>query len=274
MAAKPVKAKAVLATAAKPRSTGFGESKLNVAPEGSFTPQPDEIDILECHVAGIPVKDLPRENQMRLLYQQTDEGQAWWEANKKDLENKDSRTGPSPSGRGMKLADGRTATDVQEKLVVKYRDELSTGFDENRATEDPFAEPMRLNLPAGHRGLFMSLRQCERMGMNRGGLKYEPVLVKDSKGNWERVIILGMFLASIPEAAAQAQEAYYARRNKEKQVTVIEKVRTQADQVMAEAGMRNLAQRRHVLDDLIGTAEDEAQGADAELVHQFVEAGN
>lgn len=267
-----VKAKPVLATAAKPRSTGFGESKLNVAPEGAFTPEPEQIDILECHVAGIPVKDLPRESQLRLLYQQTDEGQAWWNENKKHLENTDSATGPGPSGRGMKLADGRTATDEEEKKVVKYRDELSTGFDEMRAAEDPFAEPKRLHTPAGHRGLFMSKKQCERQGMNRGGLKYERVLVKNKKGDWEPVEVLGMFLASVPEEAAQASERYYEKRNKEKQVTVIEKVRNQADQVMSEAGLRNLAQRRHVLDDLIGTSDDDAAGADAELAHQFVEA--
>lgn len=253
-----------------PMSTGFGESKLHVAPEGAFTPQPDEIDILECHVAGIPVKDLPRDNQLRLLYQQTDEGQAWWEANKKTLENRDSKTGAGPSGRGMKLADGRVATDEEEKKVVRYRDELSTGFDEFRAAEDPFAEPMRLHTPRGHRGLFMSLKQCERLGTNRGGLKYEPVLVKNSTtGNFERVVILGMFLASVPEEAALAQERYYEARNKEKQITTTERVRQQADQVMAEGGLRDLAKRRHVLEDLIGTAEDEASGAEAELAHQF-----
>lgn len=268
------KAKPVLATSKKPISTGFGESKLHVAPEGSFTPEPEQIDILECHVAGIPVKDLPRENQLRLLYQQTDEGQAWWEANRKNLENTDSRSGPSPSGRGMKLADGRTATDAEEKKVVKYRDELSTGFDAMRAAEDPFAEPMRIHTPRGHRGLFMSPKQCERQGMNRGGLKYEPVLVKNAKGEWARVEVLGMFLASVPEGAAQASARYYEERNKEKQVTVIEKVRGQADQVMAESGLRNLAQRRHVLDDLIGTADDDAAGADAELAHQFAAEEN
>ena len=33
------------------------------------------------------------------------ESTVWWDANKAKLENKDSKTGPGPSGRGMKLAD-------------------------------------------------------------------------------------------------------------------------------------------------------------------------
>jgi hypothetical protein len=263
------KAKPVLATAKKPVSTGFGPSKLHVAPEGSFTPEPEQIDILECHVAGIAVKDMPRENQMRLLYQQTDEGIIWWNENRSKLENRDSKSGPGPSGRGMKLADGRTATDEEEKKVVKYRDELSTDFDEFRAAEDPFAEPMRAHTPPGHRGLFMSLKQCEKQGMNRGGLRYEPVLVKNSKGDFERVIVLGMFLASVPEEAAAKSERYYAARNKEKQVSVTEVVRKSVEQVMSTSDFRDVASKRHALDDLIGSEVESQQVGDSELLHQF-----
>ena len=256
--------------AKKPMSTGFGESKIHVAPEGSFTPEPEQIDILECHVAGIPVKDLPRENQLRLLYQQTDEGMAWWEANKKTLENKDSKSGPGPSGRGMKLADGQIATDVEEKKVVRYRDELSSDFDEFRAAEDPFAEPMRLHTPAGHRGLFMSQKQVDRQGLNRGGLRYQPVLVKNSKGDWERVTVLGMFLASVPEVAAQQALRYNEERIKEKQISVVETVRKSVEQVMSSSDLRQVAAKRSALDDLMGSEIEEQQVGDAELLHQFV----
>ena len=105
--------------------------------------------------------------------------------------------------------------------------------------------------------------------MNRGGLRYQPVLVKNSKGEFERVQVLGMFLASVPEAAAQQSERYFEARNKEKQISVVDTVRKSVEQVMSSSDLRQVAAKRSALDDLIGSEVEDQQLGDAELLHQF-----
>src|SRR5262245_21881933 len=64
---------------------GVGESKIFAAPEGTFTDEPIDLGDgrvifwRDLHVAGIPITDLPDESQRKILFQQTDEGIAWWE---------------------------------------------------------------------------------------------------------------------------------------------------------------------------------------------------
>lgn len=254
-------------TNSKPNAQGWGESRIFAAPEGSFPPE--EIDILGCHVAGIPVRDLPSENQRRLLYQQTDEGMAWWEANRKTLENRDGQVGPQ--GRGMRVAGmANEATDAEDKKLVQYRDELAEDWDGLHFANDPFSEPMKKNLPKGFRGLFMSERQCKEKGMVRGQLQYEKLLVKNkTTGVMEPVTVGGMFLAVVPEVLAQKAERYVASLNAQKTEAVTERVREQVDRVMDQTELRGLAKKKHALDDLMGIEDDNADRADQELVHDF-----
>jgi hypothetical protein len=255
-------------TNSKPNAQGFGESRIFAAPEGSFPPAEGEIDILECHVAGMPVRDLPRANQIRILYQQTDEGQAWWEANRHLLENRDGQVGPQ--GRGMRVAGLGEATDVEDKKILRYRDELASDTDGLHFATDPMAEPLKEFTPPGHRGLFMSERQCKEKGMVRGNLKYERVLAKNpTTGAMEPVIVGNMFLASVPEALAQKAERYVARINADKQITAQHQVREQAERVMASSDLTSIAKRKSVLDDLMGLDDDNADRADQELAHDF-----
>lgn len=254
------------------KSTGFGESKIFAAPEGSFPKAEGEIEILDCHVAGMSVRDLPRDSQLRILYQQTDEGIAWYEANRHKLENRDAPAGPQ--GRGMRVAGLGEATDEEDKLLVKYRDELAADNDGLHLATDPFADVVAENVPPGFRGLMMSERQCKDKGMVRGVLKYEKLLKKDpATGRMEPVTIGGMFLGVVPEVTAQKAERHYARLQAEKQVSAVEKVTEQTERVMSGRDMQNVAKKRHVLEDLIGLETEDPERADAELIHEFVESG-
>lgn len=134
--------------------------------------------VLDCHVGGQLVRDMPIENQGRILYQQTDEGIAEYNAGK------------------------------EPRRVQVMRDELTKGLDHRRdAVKDfgmnlgeapnNFREAMEKHIKPGMKGRFLSPRVVDRRGM-RG---WEPVL--DEKG--EQVKVGNMFLGQMSAEAAKTR---------------------------------------------------------------------
>lgn len=134
--------------------------------------------ILDLHVGGIPVRELPIENQSRILYQQTDEGIA--EAN----------AGKEP------------------RRVEIVSDELSKGLQHRRDAVKDFGmnlgeapnsmrEAMEKYIKPGMKGRFLSPRVVDRRGM-RG---WEAVL--DENGN--QIKVGNAFLGQMTADAAKAR---------------------------------------------------------------------
>jgi hypothetical protein len=137
-------------------------------------PEPDPI--LDCHVGGMLVRDLPLENQAKILYQQTDEGIAEYNAGK------------------------------EPRRVEIVRDELSKSLDERRdAVKDfgmnlgdapnSFREAMDKHIKPGMKGRFLAPRVVDRRGM-RG---WERVLDEEGK----EVKVGEMFLCQMSAEAAK-----------------------------------------------------------------------
>jgi len=80
-----------------------------------------ENPVLDCHVAGVPVRDLPIEMHSRILYQQTDEGIAQAAA-----EVTERNGGLQPSG-------VQVGTDALDKQLEERRADLRAGKDPRHA---------------------------------------------------------------------------------------------------------------------------------------------
>ncbi|HLG99839.1 MAG TPA: hypothetical protein VKX49_26250 [Bryobacteraceae bacterium] len=236
----------------KTMSQGVGESKIFAAPEGVFVDglieltDGSKVAMLDCHVAGVPLRDMPVEVQQKILFQQTDEGIKWWNENAHRLENREA-VAPGASGRGMRLPSGREATDPVEKEIVHFRDDLQNDvpMDENH---DPLRVAMERNLPHGHRGLWISEQKAAKEGLRRGVIDWQPVLVDGQK-----VKVGNMFLASVPAAVAERADRYYEKKAHDRMIEANDSVREQAEQIKPERDMR----RRGADRDIFGGLQDD-----------------
>lgn len=136
--------------------------------------------ILDLHVGGVLVSELPIEMQGRILYQQTDEGIAEYNQGKSES-----------CARVTK--DGFTKQLEHRKDAVK-----DLGMDLADAP-NPMKEAMDRHIAPGMRGRFLSPKVIDRRGM-RG---WEPVL----DANGEQVKVRDTILAQMPEARAIARNA-------------------------------------------------------------------
>jgi hypothetical protein len=171
------------ATREKISSTGFGESKPFVAPEGTFSENP----VLNLHVGGVLVRDLPIEMQGRIVYAQTDEGFA---------ENNEGKV----EGAARVISDGFNKALEQRKDDVLERDM------ESYEARDPLKEVHDQYIQPGMRGKFLSPRKVKENG---GTGDYE--IVKDAKQN--PVSVHGMVLGQMPERKARARNKHYQERS-------------------------------------------------------------
>lgn len=163
-------------------STGGGNlqnAELAGIPDSPiFTRDREEISnpVLALHVGGVLVSELPLEMQGRILYQQTDEGIAEWNAGKQE-------------------AAARVTKDSFTKTMEHRKDAVrDMGMDINDAP-NPMKELMDKHVPKGMRGRFLSPRVIDRRGM-RG---WEPVT--DESG--AQVKVRDTILAQMPEEQAK-----------------------------------------------------------------------
>lgn len=159
-------------------AAGIPDSKPPVAPEGTFA----EKSILDCHVGGVLVRDLPVEVQGRILYQQTDEGIA--EANEGKV-----------AGAARVTEDGFTKTCQHRKDAI-----VNQGMQPWEAP-DPLREVADKHVRPGFKGRFLSPSTIDQRGM-RG---FEPVRDKDGNPVKVRNLILG----EMPEEKARQRNEFY-----------------------------------------------------------------
>jgi hypothetical protein len=225
-----------------PRSTGVGESKPFIAEPGAF-PAPD-VKFSNLTVNGVPIP----ETMVQLIpYEHTDQGRAEFNA-------------------GKQVPRVQILRDDVDKSIEHYRDDLLADRPLEEAN-DPLRVLMAQNLPEGRRGLFMSEKKCDREGMTRGVLQYEPVLV-EKDGKLERVKHGGMFLASVSETAAQRADKFYAEKARGAMVNAIDKVNEQTDEFMTERMQRNV--RRQGRGEYDGITQEQGDAVANDLTHEFV----
>lgn len=232
------------ANSRKPQSTGVGESKPHIAPEGSF--EPGTIDWSALTLNGQPI---PEHLHGLLPYEMTDQG----------CEEKNAGKEPSRV---------QFLSDEVDKKVQRYRDDLS-GDRPFEEVHDPLAIAMKENLPRGHRGLFMSEQKCSRDGMRRGVLDYEPVLV-EKDGKLERVKVGSMFLGSVPEERARQAERYYEEKTATLTQAATDKVREQSNAIASEAKLKRLDNKRGGAMDFGGITREEDGEVIGEIPHEYL----
>jgi|HubBroStandDraft_4_1064222.scaffolds.fasta_scaffold67106_3 hypothetical protein len=155
----------------------------------------DTNPVLDLHVGGMLVRDLPECVQKHIRRCQTDEGIA------ADNEGKDPR-------RVEIGADGFAKALDQRRDDVKVRD-----YDSYEA-RDPLKEVADAYAVPGMRPKFLSPKGVK----DRGGTG-DHVVVKDEKG--DPVTVRGMVLGHMPEARAESRNKHYRDRgnNLLKQIT-------------------------------------------------------
>lgn len=170
---------------------GIGESKTFNAPDGTFEENP----ILNLHVAGVLVRDLPVEMHSKIVYSQTDEGIA--ANNEGKVENA-----------------ARVTSDGWNKALEQRRDDLTERGMESYEARDPLKEVADAHATPGMRPKYLSPRKVKENG---GTGDYE--VVKDASGDPVRV--KGMILGQMPEAKARARNRHYQQKSNQllKQMT-------------------------------------------------------
>lgn len=162
---------------------GIPDSNPPIAPEGTF----EESSILDCHVGGVLVRELPVEVQGKILYQQTDEGIA--EANE-----------------GKQEARARVVTDEYRKSLDHRRDRILEGQEPWQAP-NAMKELAEKHVRPGFTPRFLSPAMIDKRGM-RG---WEPVL--DENGN--QVKARNMILAEMPKDAAERRNKHFRDKGKD-----------------------------------------------------------
>lgn len=146
-----------------------------------------ENPLLDLHVGGTPVRDLPLEAQGRLLYRQTDEGIA--EANE----------GKSPHRI-------ETVRDELTGKCLERRDAIVEGMEPWEAP-NPMAELAAAHVRPGFKGKFLSPQKIQKEG-TRG---YQ--VVKDERG--DPVKLRDMPLGEMPAERVQKRNEFYAKKSAE-----------------------------------------------------------
>jgi hypothetical protein len=165
---------------------GIPDSRPPIAAEGSF-PEPA---ILNCHVGGVPVRELPQPVQDKILYAQTDEA----------IEERNAR--PNVRADAGRVQVGAEAVDKER---LQYRDDRKERRMPKNVARDPMGERVRRYVPPGMRGKFLSA--------SRGGVDdldgYQVVL--DEKG--QPVKYKTMTLGMIPEDEARERKSSARRKD-------------------------------------------------------------
>jgi hypothetical protein len=158
-----------------PESVRFGGS-----------PEAEKNPVLDCHVGGMLVRNMPLENQSRILYQQTDEGIAEANAGKSD--------------RRVEVLAGPFEKSIQHK-----KDDILERGMETWEAADPMREVTDQHSRPGFRNRFLSDKAVKDRGM-RG---WQPVRGE----NGDPVKLGGMTLAEMPESKARARAAHFKDAN-------------------------------------------------------------
>ena len=137
-------------------AAGIPDSKPPVAPEGTFPEQ----SILDCHVGGVPVRNLPLEVQGRILYQQTDEGI--------EEANRDKEPGAV-----------RVTKDEFSKACENRKDAITGQGMQPWEAPDPLREVAQRYVRPGFRPRFLAPAAIDQRGM-RG---VEPVSTRPERGS-------------------------------------------------------------------------------------------
>lgn len=169
---------------------GVGESRTFAAPEGTF----EESPILNMHVGGVLVRDMPISAQGRILHQQTDEGIAAANEGKSDI----------------RVSVG----DPLKKQLARKKDEVLNVGMETWEASDPMKEVIAQHGRPGFRNRFLSDATVKNKGL-RG---WQPVIV-----DGEPVKLGGMTLGEMPEGKARARNAHYSELGNQRLKQVTEK---------------------------------------------------
>lgn len=162
--------------------------------------------ILNCHVGGVLVRNMPMEAQGRILYRQTDEGIA--EANEGKVE-----------------CAARVTSDPLSNSIQQRRDQLTSTDMQPWEAVDPLREIASAHVAPGMRPKFLSPEVVKKKG-NRG---FEPV-IKDG----QPVKVGNLILAQMPEEKAQQRNRHYREQG--------QKMLQQVDrQYLAEGGRTAVA---------------------------------
>ena len=144
--------------------------------------------VLDLHVGGVLVRELPIEMQGRTLYQQTDEG-----IDENNQGKSEHQVLVGAEGFGKALQQRRDELKEREMEPYEARDPL-------KEAADQYAQP-------GLRAKFLSQRKVKENG---GTGDYQ--VVKDAKR--DPVSIRGMILGHIPEERAKARNRHYQGRSR------------------------------------------------------------
>jgi len=184
-----------------PMSHGVGESKPFIAPAGTFP----ENKILDCHVGGVLVRDLPVEIQGRILYRQTDEGIA--ELNEGKVERRAS-----------------VISDPLDKIINAPSDL------EPWEAQDPMKELAQRYVPPDMSPKFLDPGKCDKDGM-RG---FE--VVKDQRG--DPVKLGTLMLGQMPRERARRRNAAYQQKAADDAREIHEEFQVKQERLLGDAGLR------------------------------------
>lgn len=245
----------------KTQSQGFGESRNFGAPEGVF--DDDTLDWSQLTLNGQPI---PEHLRQQIPYSMTDQGVAEANIGKQERRVEILRDAPLES-RGTESLTNFTRELDRDAMVAKYRESIRQA-----RGEDGMQLLMKRHLPEGHRGLWISKAKADGAGampaegLMRNGLEYVPV--KDANGNMITLDGGRMFLASVPEEAAQAAELENIAQSKALLDAEVSKVRAHQDEVLHQAGLR-----RETLGSDTGLDfapfDGDGSGMDTKKVHTF-----
>jgi hypothetical protein len=146
----------------------------------------DHNPVLDLHVGGMLVRDLPEAVQKHIRRCQTDEGIAADNEGKSDL-------------RIREVADGFA------KALQQRRDDMTDRDFDSYEARDPLREVADAHAVPGMRPKFLSAKGVK----DRGGTG-DHVIVKDK--NNDPVTVRGMILGHMPEARAEARGKHYRDR--------------------------------------------------------------
>jgi hypothetical protein len=164
---------------ANQEAAGIPDSKPFISGDA---PEPE---ILNCHVGGVLVRELPVEVQNRIVYRQTDEGIAQANEGKSDL-------------RISFGADSFTKACEQRKDMI-----IDRGMEPWEAP-NPMGDLEKAYVRPGFKGKFLSPRKCDKDG-TRG-----YVMVKDENGR--PVKLRDMMLAEMPIERVKARTKFYSEK--------------------------------------------------------------
>lgn len=179
-AAETNRRKAEERRAAAPMTQGIGESKRFNAPEGTFPAS----TILDCHVGGMLVRNLPSQVQTAILYQQTDEGIA--EANE---------------GKAEAGTTARVTRDEFTGACQARRDGIRDQGMEPWEAPNPLKDVADRYAQPGMSPKFLSPRRLDKEG-TRG---FE--VVRDKRG--DPVKVRDMVLGHMPISKVEARNKFY-----------------------------------------------------------------